>query len=665
MKYLLRALISFVVLAVCAVPLSKVAAQDEDEDEEAQGFELRLSHRVNAHGDEYMGLTQTADGSGLVVGTEKGELLVWGVAERRFVRRFNQGSPIHAVVTLKDGSHVLAGGGAHAGAAQKGVLRSWDLNTGAYEEWAGAERGSIMLLSYDVASGLVAASVGTETIVVWNVGDGKRVASWDLGRELAGMALIGRTVYASVADARKEELGAEEEEDDDVEANSVIVLDAAEPDRPARELIAKRKGRLWGELTPSPSGRFLAARLCDEAGSSYLVALLDSSTGKELATFAGTAPVWAAPDLLLISGEDGQPTQRVKVAPDGTAAAEQIAEGARWHADGTPAGLSGQVVSKDGAKVWAIYQQGAALIEWNLSKKEADVLTYTKGFPYAMDVLDDGVRAGMMITGGDDRFVRVWNLTDLSLLREFQVPSGVPQGVALLSGGTQAVFSYSSDKGPTVIRLADLRTGDEHTLLEVGEPFVRVYAAAGGFVYGLGNKIVLAAPNGSTLRDFKLEERVDCFAVSRNGRWLAVAGKSGELNLFEVSTGRRVRSKTAKIEDISRIAVTSNGRYVYTTEWMANIRCWNTRADTSDAIGDHRGQSSFLRLSKDERRIVIGGNHRDIGVYDATNGSKLADFRVPSTDFYITNGWLSGDRLIFTADSGVMFDGLLEKQAHR
>jgi hypothetical protein len=25
------------------------------------------------------------------------------------------------------------------------------------------------------------------------------------------------------------------------------------------------------------------------------------------------------------------------------------------------------------------------------------------------------------------------------------------------------------------------------------------------------------------------------------------------------------------------------------------------------------------------------------------------------------HGWLSGDRLIFTTDSGVMFDGMLEK----
>jgi WD40 repeat protein len=643
------------VAAVWATPSPRAFAQAEEE----EGYGLRMLHRINAHGDEYMGLAATPDGGRLVVGTEKGELLVWGVGERRIIRKFSQGGPIHAVIMLKDGRRVLAGGGEHTGIARPGVLRLWDLETGSSEDWQGATRGSVMFLSYDSASGLVAALMGTESIGIWSAETGRKVASWDLGSQVMGLALVGQTVYASVAGPRQTSPGKDDE--DEVQSNLIIALDAREPGRPRREVVPVKQGRLWGELTSSPGGRFIAARFYEDGNPSFQVALLEASSAKELATFTGTAPVWSAPDQLLISDDDGQPVSRIKIAGNGHAVSEQIAEGARFHAAGSPAGLHGQVVSKDGHKVWAVYQQGAALVEWRLDSKSAEMLTSTKGFPFAMDVRESESSGGLLITGGDDHYVRVWNLADLSLFREFRVPSGVPQGVALLDDNKYAVFSYSSDKGPTVIKLADLQTGKERTLLEAGEPFVQVFAAGHGFVYNRGNRVILASASGETVREFAVEEPVECFGVSHNGRWLALAVKSGELNLFDVATGQHTRSKTSKIENISRIAVTNDGRYIYTTEWMAHIRRWDTRQDTSEDLGGYRGQSSFLRLSRDEKRIVIGGNHRDIGVYDAADGKALADFRITASDFYITNGWLSGDRLIFTTDSGVMFDGVLEK----
>jgi hypothetical protein len=68
-----------------------------------------------------------------------------------------------------------------------------------------------------------------------------------------------------------------------------------------------------------------------------------------------------------------------------------------------------------------------------------------------------------------------------------------------------------------------------------------------------------------------------------------------------------------------------------------------------------------IRLSADETKILFGGHHRDVAVFDATDGRELLSLSVVSADFYVTNVWSSGERLIFTTDAGVMLDGRIER----
>lgn len=78
-------------------------------------------------------------------------------------------------------------------------------------------------------------------------------------------------------------------------------------------------------------------------------------------------------------------------------------------------------------------------------------------------------------------------------------------------------------------------------------------------------------------------------------------------------------------------------------------------------IASITGQARTLKLSPDEREIVVGGNHRDVAVFDIASGEERLHFRVNASDFYVTNVWLSGDRLLFSTDAGVLFDGLVKR----
>ena len=66
--------------------------------------------------------------------------------------------------------------------------------------------------------------------------------------------------------------------------------------------------------------------------------------------------------------------------------------------------------------------------------------------------------------------------------------------------------------------------------------------------------------------------------------------------------------------------------------------------------------------SCDEQEIAIGGNHRDVAVYEIATGERRLYFEIGAADFYVTNVWLGGDRLLFSTDAGVLFDGRVKRQ---
>ena len=99
----LQSVLSLIAALFCLTPVAVWAKKYVGEDE----YDFRITHRINAHGDEFMSLALTPDGQRLVIGTEKGELIVWGVSEQRVLKQLSQGSPVHCVVAL-DASHLVA-----------------------------------------------------------------------------------------------------------------------------------------------------------------------------------------------------------------------------------------------------------------------------------------------------------------------------------------------------------------------------------------------------------------------------------------------------------------------------------------------------------------------------------------------------------------------------
>lgn len=616
---------------------------------------FRKIHRINAHGDEFMAIDLSSDNKRIAVGTEKGEVIIWNILDKKIEKRLKQNFPVHAVVFINDGQSIVAAGGEHIG-KHNCSLGSWNIATEKFQNWNECGNDSLMYLSVDKRSGIVATSDANGFVTMWNGSDGKQVAVWNTKKTTLGLAVSEKTVYLSQTSKQLINQPDDDEESIPVE---IYKLSAESSKKKEQVFVPKKNGRILVTMEFSPDNKMLAVRGVEDQEYKYFI--FDPKNGNLITSIKAYQAKWMSNEKILVSDNDS-PNEIVKIGKDGTTTIETINKGGGFRSAGSPANLTGIAVSNDGNKVWSTFQIGGFLVEYDLAKKTADALISSNSLPFAMDVFEIGNNKGYLVTGGDDKFVRLWNLEDMVLLWEFKTEVGVPQGVALLNDGKSLIFSSSSKEAPTKIFKAEIQTGNIKEILSISEPFVSVRKAEVGFVYNFGKKIILASADvGSKIREFEFTEEISKFDTSANGKWLAVADEKGNLWKIDLQNGKREQWSGGQIEDLTRITITNDGKYVYTTEFQANLRRWDTVKQKSDSLGSYRGQAFFLKLSVDEKYVLIGGNHHDIGVYNAKTGEHVFYTQDESSDFYVTNGWMKGNRLIYTTDGGVLVDGLLNK----
>jgi WD40 repeat protein len=595
-------------------------------------------------------LAKSSDGQLLFTGTEKGDIIVWNIAANRLERTLHQPSAVHFVVALKDPREFVAAGSNHL-EPQNALVRKWNVATGTFVDLTGIDTDSFPTgLAIDNDAGLIAATTDKGMVIVWNSRTNNQLAQWKTNGLPSAVALLGRNVY--------------------VASDGAILKFNPDAQNQPPASFSRVPNREWLSLEPSPDHTLLSAEY--EEGNQERVAVIDPVAKSEIANFDSFGSTWLdASKLMLFSWMD--PVEVVQISRKGQA--RSIRKFKRMESDtpGRAFGLNGAVSNAQGSKAWASYTKGPGLLEFDLSTNKIKTLLGGPSGAYSISVSTQDNQTGELLTGGADGYVRLWNLAGFSLVKEHKVAkAGYYVSRAYFVPGSRSavvevdrITTPEELPGASEVVFLDLETGQQKKLFDLYSWRARTAIVDGKILYPEGPQIKFRNLDGSQdSREFSVGSRIGATAVSANRRRLVTVDDTSTMTVFDLNTGQK-KSISVKLDDIGPLVVTDDGVHVHSVADGGELIDWNI--DTGEVtrslltiIRDMHTRVDFLNLANSDRWLVTAGNHHDVGIFDRATNRLVFFMQVSSAVWYVEKVWISGNRMIVTTDTGVMYDGILK-----
>ncbi|NJR66468.1 MAG: protein kinase [Leptolyngbyaceae cyanobacterium CRU_2_3] len=181
-----------------------------------------------------------------------------------------------------------------------------------------------------------------------------------------------------------------------------------------------------------------------------------------------------------------------------------------------------------------------------------------------------------VVSGGDDRVVKLWDIQTGKCLRIFQGHKG-PVLAVQFTPDRQHILSASADQ---TIKLWEITTGHEVQTFKGHRHLTSIACSADG-------QYVAASADPLQVWDISTGQRVQSFEMqgSRSvvftpeGRFILAGGDDQHLRLWEIASGRCLRTFDGHQSGIRAIALSSDGNYALSADATA-LKWWAIHSST-------------------------------------------------------------------------------------
>lgn len=257
---------------------------------------------------------------------------------------------------------------------------------------------------------------------------------------------------------------------------------------------------------------------------------------------------------------------------------------------------------------------------WNVDK--ASLLRTMYGHPFPILVLKYSPNGSFLVTGSTDGTGRIWRVADGELVGQLEGHAGWVNDLNISSDGglittcgddyTVRVWRFldtkliqTIDEGMSKISQIDFLPGDERLVWSEENGTIRIRSLDGQWLHIMDDSNISAS----------------AIALDPEGEILISGHSNGQLNIWDVNHGERLRSISGHSKPIKSLAFSPDGKWLVSSALDKHPRIWKVSTRGNELfptfiLNGHEGPVNSVAFSPDSRMVATGSDDHTIRLWE-------------------------------------------------
>ena len=291
-----------------------------------------------------------------------------------------------------------------------------------------------------------------------------------------------------------------------------------------------------------------------------------------------------------------------------------------WTSDMETGGLTSVAISPDASRLVTGLRDGTIGL-WSLAggPDETPVAAHVanlKGHTATVRALAFRSGDGLLASGGYDRSIRLWNLTDRECVRVIETANGPVPAVAFTPDGRQVASC-----GLRSIDFWDVETGQRVRAVMSRRVFGLSLSQDGQTLYGGDGESVVRVwqtlPDRSKTWIAEHEGRSYGLSISPDGLTAATGGRKATVQVWDVVSRRLRRTLTAHADQVYAVKIAPDNKWLATASRDGFIKIWDLATLTCQATMrgfNHDGKALAFSPDSDQPITLVSGRADGVAV---------------------------------------------------